>query len=263
MESLPLANKNAWIQHNKDFTAAPPPKTNAWLKHSIQTVGTKPTSSKADDKSTSALNTTSSHRKEIDTPMWTIQYHNCYSLRASPLASTALQPLNYITGVTPVHSMFGTQPSRLSFPDTAPVGGSILPKNTNHVRMSSINPNRIRFNSIDTTLQLSLDLDIDIRCYSEINLDKQQRVICQKIKKSVQQADCNSKSTWSSSQVPAVKHFKPGGTVIDPYDKLSSKVKTMGSNSMGRWCYQIIEGKSDIDLFVVSINQSCRHQGTD
>ena len=31
---------------------------------------------------------------------------------------------------------------------------------------------------------------------------------------------------------------------------------------MVQWCYQIMKGKSEIDLLVVSIYQSCRHQGT-
>ena len=37
----------------------------------------------------------------------------------------------------------------------------------------------------------------------------------------------------------------------------------MGSNPMGRWTYQILNGKSDIELLVISIYQSCTHQGTD
>ena len=36
VELMPLANKNAWIQQNKDFAAAPPPKMNAWLKQNIK-----------------------------------------------------------------------------------------------------------------------------------------------------------------------------------------------------------------------------------
>ena len=31
IESMPIANQNAWLNQNNDFTATPPPKTNAWL----------------------------------------------------------------------------------------------------------------------------------------------------------------------------------------------------------------------------------------
>ena len=80
---------------------------------------------------------------------------------------------------------------------------------------------------------------------------------------SVCQADPKAKSMWNSSQVPAVKYFKPGGTAIITYNHLASKVKTVRSDSIGQWCYEIINSKSDIELLVVSIYQSCNHHGTD
>ena len=63
---MPIANQNAWFKQNKDFAATPPPKPNAWFKHNICTIRTKPAPTKADDKSTSTLNTTSSNREELD-----------------------------------------------------------------------------------------------------------------------------------------------------------------------------------------------------
>ena len=67
IESTTVANQNAWLNQNKDFTATLPPKPNAWLRHNIRTIHTKPTPTKANDKSTSTLNTTSSNRKELGT----------------------------------------------------------------------------------------------------------------------------------------------------------------------------------------------------
>ena len=64
---MPIANQNAWLHQNKDFTVIPPPKPNAWLKHEISTVRTKAQTPKADDKSTSTLNTTTANREELDT----------------------------------------------------------------------------------------------------------------------------------------------------------------------------------------------------
>ena len=66
IESMPLANQTAWLHQNKDFTATPPLKPNAWLKHGIHTVRTKAPPPKPDDKSTSTLNTTTTHREELD-----------------------------------------------------------------------------------------------------------------------------------------------------------------------------------------------------
>ncbi len=45
--------------------------------------------------------------------------------------------------------------------------------------------------------------------------------------------------------------------------RLASKVKSMGSDSMGRWCYHLLEGKASVDLLVVSIYQSCAQHGKD
>ena len=67
IQSMPVANQNAWLNQNKDSTATPPPKPNAWLRHNIRTIRTTPAPPKADDKSTSILNTTSSNPKELDT----------------------------------------------------------------------------------------------------------------------------------------------------------------------------------------------------
>ena len=156
-------------------------------------------------------------------------------------------PLNYNWRFHSL-SIFGIQPVASAPPDISPIGGSISQKQNTHVRLSSINPNRIQFATLYTTLQFSLDMDINIQCHSEINLDTQQRTVWNQLNTGVHQVDPKVKSTWSSSQVPAVKSFKPGGTAIITYNFLASKVKTIGFNSMGWWCYQIIDGKSGIEL---------------
>ena len=104
---------------------------------------------------------------------------------------------------------------------------------------------------------------MDIQCFSETNLDTQQRAVRETLKTSVQQADSKAKSTWCSSQIPATTYFKPGGTAMITTGRLASKVKSMGSDSMGRWCYHLLEGKASVDLLVVSIYQSCTQHGTD
>ena len=148
-------------------------------------------------------------------------------------------------------------------PDSSPIGGIINKKSDNHIRISSINPNGLRFSTLPTAIQFSLDLDTDIQCFSEINLDTQQRAVRRQLLHRVRTADPKAKSTWSSSQVPAVNTFKPGGTGMITYSRLASKVRQMGSDPMGRWTYRILNGKSDIELLVISIYQSCTHQGTD
>ena len=63
-ESVTEATKQAWISQTKDFTATAPPRKNAWFQ-TPKIINSKPTQ-KTDDRSASTLNTTSSHRDNID-----------------------------------------------------------------------------------------------------------------------------------------------------------------------------------------------------
>ena len=54
---------------------------------------------------------------------------------------------------------------------TSSIGGTIEQKHPNHIRISSINPNGITISNLEATIQNVLDMDIDIQCYNEINLD--------------------------------------------------------------------------------------------
>ena len=47
------------------------------------------------------------------------------------------------------------------------------------------------------------------------------------------------------------------------YSCLASKVKQMGSRSHGQMDLSNSQWKSDIELIVISVYQSCTHQGTD
>ena len=54
--------------------------------------------------------------------------------------------------------------------ESALIGGSMdMPKFPNTIRISGCNPNGINTSNVHSQLQHSLDLDIDIQCYSEVN----------------------------------------------------------------------------------------------
>ena len=57
------------------------------------------------------------------------------------------------------------------------LGGPILPKQPHHTRISAINTNGIKINNVSQPVLFALDEDIDIQCYSEINLDTMQRPV--------------------------------------------------------------------------------------
>jgi hypothetical protein len=52
--------------------------------------------------------------------------------------------------------------------------------------------------------------------------------------------------------------FKPGGTAIVAMGKTAGRVKKSGMDSMGRWTYQLLDGKRGKDILIVSVYQCCR-----
>lgn len=61
------------------------------------------------------------------------------------------------------------------------IGGSMeIMKEEDTIRISECNPNGIRSNQLKSQLQHSLDLDIDIQCFSEVNADVLQPQVKQK-----------------------------------------------------------------------------------
>ena len=142
---------------------------------------------------------------------------------------------------------------------TSSIGGTIEQKHPNHIRISSINPNGITISNLEATIQNVLDMDIDIQCYNEINLDTTKSNINQKLQHTIRKMSPASRSSWSSSVIPTPRDYKPGGTGVVTVGRHSGRVKSSGNNIYGRWSYQILDGKNGIDLLIVSIYQCCSH----
>ena len=80
------------------------------------------------------------------------------------------------------------------------------------IRFSGCNPNGNTSQNIRSQLQHSMDLDIGIQCYSEVNANLLKSNLRHKFHEAVSSTDRNSKATWSTSGVPCDSSFKPGGT---------------------------------------------------
>ena len=107
-------------------------------------------------------------------------------------------------------------------------------------------------------VQQSCDLQVDIQCFSEVNRDVTQGPIRKQFLEDTKQIAINSRSTWSSSQVPVATDYKPGGTGIVNFDRTASRVKRQGTDDMGRWAYTLLDGKGDKDVLIMSIYQVCK-----
>ena len=72
-------------------------------------------------------------------------------------------------------------PANTPYEDSDIIGGTISEKTEETIRISSMNPCGIRLDEITEQLQHAVDLDIDIQCYSEINLDTMKSHVLQQL----------------------------------------------------------------------------------
>ena len=70
--------------------------------------------------------------------------------------------------------------------------------------------------------------------------------------------DPRGRSTWGSSTIPSATDYKPGGTGIVSFGDHSGRIKETGNDRYNRWLYQIIDGKNNIDMLIISIYQCCK-----
>lgn len=142
--------------------------------------------------------------------------------------------------------------------ESAPIGGSMdMPKFPNMIRISGCNPNGINTSNVHSQLQHSLDLDIDIQCYSEVNANFMHHHIRQKFQEESKRSYQFSKTTWGTSKVESDSDFKAGGTGIVTRASCSTRVKKEATDDLGRRTYQILDGKGKRDVLIMSIYQCC------
>ena len=142
------------------------------------------------------------------------------------------------------------------------IGGNIDPKPSGSLRISSINPGDIQLQDIKITLQHVIDQQIDIQCFSEVNLDTNKNHIQHTIQQTVMKMGNKGRSPWGSSKIPAVESYKPGGTGIASFGDHAGRIKAIEKYPYGRWSYHIPDGKNNIDVLIISVYQCCARPTT-
>ena len=51
---------------------------------------------------------------------------------------------------------------------------------------------------------------------------------------------------------------KPGGTSVITFGKTAGRVKEQGTDPFRRWTYQLLDGKGDTDILIISVYQCCK-----
>ena len=81
-------------------------------------------------------------------------------------------------------------------------------------RFSTFNPNGLKSHNANDTIEISIEMGIDVQCYSEIALDTSQYRIRQKLIDNLRQIDKKAKAVWNSSTKTSTNEYKAGGTSI-------------------------------------------------
>ena len=70
--------------------------------------------------------------------------------------------------------------------------------------------------------------------------------------------DQKAKAIWNSGTIPTESEFKPGGTSVITFGKTAGQVKEQGTDPLGRWTYQLLDGKGDTDILIIIVYQCCK-----
>ena len=143
--------------------------------------------------------------------------------------------------------------------EISPIGGDMsYQKQEGSIHISRCNPNGINNSNLKSQLQQSMDLDIDIQCYPEVNANflntKLRRLFYEKSKS----MDPHSTCTWCTSEVIIDSDYKPGGTGIVSRGSSARRIKSSGFDKLGRWSWQLLSGKNNKEVLIVSVYQCCQ-----
>ena len=78
--------------------------------------------------------------------------------------------------------------------------------------------------------------------------------------KTIKKMDKQARSVWGTSQFVSNSEYKPGGTSIITLGKTAGRVKDWGHDPLGRWTYQLLRGRGDTNILIVSIYQCCNNK---
>jgi len=114
------------------------------------------------------------------------------------------------------------------------IGDSMAEKPTGTIRIPCFNTGGIRNNNtaIESMIQHAQDLEVDIQCFGEINLDTRKTHIKKALAEGTRVIDKTAKCIWGSSLLPAPNDYKPGGTAIVTMGKSTGRVRAQGSDNL-------------------------------
>lgn len=103
--------------------------------------------------------------------------------------------------------------------------------------------------------QIQQEVQADIACYQEINLDTTQYQVNQTVQTTTRQFWHRARVNLASSTITFQNQWKPGGTAIISTGSITGRVIATGHDELGRWSYQTFQGGNRRQLTVISAYQ--------
>ena len=137
--------------------------------------------------------------------------------------------------------------------DAVAFGSLQQEKGPNIMRISTHNPNGIKFAQFNEMIEYSRNRDIDVQSYTEINIDLRPYRQSEQFRQIVRSQDPIARTVTSTSFVSSPTSYKPGGTSLITFGNNTGRIKHQGDDEYGRWCYTYYSGVQDKTLLIIAI----------
>ena len=143
--------------------------------------------------------------------------------------------------------------------DNKPWGDELDEKQVGHLRLYAVNLNGIpldaRGGQFDITCRILKEIQADVFCGQEHNLDTSQEPIRKILFDTASQHWERNRLTIGTTPIPFKSMFKPGGTLILTVGSTTGRVVKQVRDKWGRWACQEFQGRESQRLVIISAYQ--------
>lgn len=126
-------------------------------------------------------------------------------------------------------------------------------------RLYSLNVNGLtldkRGGQFDELCKVAKEVQADILCCQEHNLDTTQTAVKTIIYDTLRQHWPRSRITMGTTPIPFATTFKPGGTMLIATKDITGRIISHSTDKWGRWSSHTYRGKGQVQITVISVYQ--------
>jgi exonuclease III len=138
-------------------------------------------------------------------------------------------------------------------------GDILLEKPESVTRVYSMNVNGLsldrRGGKFATVCQVQREVQADVLCGQEHNLDSDKTQVRSILFHTVQQYWTRSKITFGTTPIVFTSMYKPGGTFVITTGDLTGRVIKQTNDKWGRWVSHVYKGRGELSIAVISAYQ--------